>query len=76
MKKLLIVASISVAGLLSAKDGSTFINSNENQNSKKIEIKESTTSLTLMIAPSPKCYVCNEKTGIVVEVPCPGTIIV
>jgi hypothetical protein len=78
MKKLLLVATISVAGLMSASTGNPTFDSSKNtkeEKSQKIEIKESKSTATiLLIAGETKCY-NYDKNGHLVEVPCPAVII-
>ncbi|KFC19700.1 hypothetical protein [Chryseobacterium sp. FH1] len=77
MKKLLLLATISVAGLVSANTVNPLVDlkGSKEQKSEKIEIKPiKASSLVVLIAGTSKCY-DYDKDGKLVEVKCPAVII-
>lgn len=80
MKKLFLLATLSVAGLMSASNpisssvSSTKTNEKE-EKTVKIEIKEAKPADTLFVASKTKCYAYDSH-GNLVQVPCPPIIVI
>ena len=80
MKKVILLATLSIAGLMSASTPISPSDSSKKTNVKeekivKIEIKESKSADTLFVASKTKCYAYDSH-GNLVQAPCPPIIVI